>query len=104
MLEEIQIIYTPYEDINRIYIKGSFTKWEKKEMRKQDGVFFYSTIVVKGFRYFYSFLGQDQLLVDFEQEYSENIKTGQINNFITLYKPDSVDIVDFDSDLHCIYY
>ena len=75
-MEEVEIIYTPYEDINKIYIKGDFTKWEKKEMRKEDGVFFYSILLLKGYRYFYSFLVQEQMLVDFENDYTENTKTG----------------------------
>ena len=76
-LEEVQIIYTPYENIDgKVYVQGELTKWEKKEMRLEDGVFHYNIQLLKGYKYFFSFLNQETLLIDFTQDFSENVKTG----------------------------
>ena len=57
---EYTIEYISYEQINTLYISGDFTNWEFKEMNKNKDIFSFTTILLSGFKYFYSFQANDE--------------------------------------------
>ena len=83
-IEEITIQYISQEQFNSLYIMGDFTKWELMPMKKNKDIFSYKIVLLKGFKYYYSFQEGDQIFIDYNNVYQENPKTFQIQNFIDL--------------------
>ena len=66
------IEYITTEQISNLYIMGDFTKWEPYPMNKNKDIFSYKIILLKGFKYYYSFQTGDQILFDYNSPYDEN--------------------------------
>ena len=81
---EYLIEFNTQEQYNVLYIMGDFTKWELTPMEKSKDKFTYSVILLKGFKYYYSFQAGDDILIDYNNLYEENPETFQIQNFIDL--------------------
>jgi len=76
-IKEMNISYVPFESHNKIYIMGDFTGWEPIEMQKVNNkLFSYNTTLLQGFQYFYCFTAQNEIIVDFNNEYGENHRNG----------------------------
>ena len=95
---EYTIEYKTNEQINILYIMGDFTNWELKEMNKNKDIFSYTTILVKGFKYYYSFQLNDEVILDFNNNIENNPKNNQTQNVINLCENDK--IVFFDYNKH----
>lgn len=85
-IKEYTIEYISNEQINALYINGDFTNWELKEMNKNKDIFSYTTILLNGFKYYYSLQANDEIFIDFDKPHENNIKNGQIQNYIDLCK------------------
>ena len=83
-IKEITIEYISQEQLNSLYIMGDFTKWELIPMKKNKDIFSYKIVLLKGFKYYYSFQNRDQIIIDYNNVYEENPRTLQIQNFIDL--------------------
>ena len=85
-VKEVIIEYISTEQYNSLYIMGDFTKWALKSMKKNKDIFSYKIVLLKGFKYYYSFQAGDQIVIDYNNIYEENPKTLQIQNYIDLSK------------------
>ncbi len=85
-LKEHVITFLPYEQFNSMWIMGDFTNWEPKEMTRSKDIFSYKTVLIRGWRYFYSFTAKDQVMIDYNAEYENNPRSHQPNNFIDVKK------------------
>ena len=55
-----------------MYIMGDFTGWEPEIMRKDKNVFRFKVVLIKGFKYYYSFQSNDETIIDYNNTYEEN--------------------------------
>ena len=62
---EYTIEYITQEQHSTLYIMGDFTNWELMPMKKNKDIFSYSVVLMKGFKYYYSFQSGDQLIIDY---------------------------------------
>ena len=85
-VSEIVIEYIDQEKRGSLYIMGDFTKWEPKPMKKNKDIFSYKIVLLKGFKYYYSFQSDDQIFLDYNSDYQENPKNLQVQNYIDLAK------------------
>ena len=83
-VQEIVIQYMSQEQHNSLYIMGDFTKWELVPMKRNKDIFSYNIVLLKGFKYYFSFQSGDQIIIDYNNLYGENPKTLQIQNYIDL--------------------
>mgnify|MGYP002624709647 CR=1 FL=1 len=81
---EYTIEYITQEQHSKLYIMGDFTNWELIPMKKTKDIFSYSIVLLKGFKYYYSFQSGDQLIIDYNNQYEQNPKNYQIQNYIDL--------------------
>ena len=96
---EYTIEYVSYEQINTLYISGDFTNWEFKEMNKNKDIFSFTTILLSGFKYFYSFQANDEIFIDYDKPYET--KNGQLKNYIDLCKKNKLDF-DYIKDANIL--
>ena len=92
---EYIIVFNTQEHYNSLYIMGDFTKWELTQMEKIKDNFTYKVILLKGFKYYYSFQAGDEILIDYNSIYEENPRTFQIQNCIDLCQNNKEIIFDF---------
>ena len=57
---EYTIEYITQEQHSKLYIMGDFTNWELMPMKKTKDIYSYSIVLLKGFKYYYSFQSGDQ--------------------------------------------
>lgn len=82
---EYTIEYDPNENLGQLYICGDFTNWELKLMNTNKGVYFYSTILLRNFKYYYCMTDNEgQTTIDSNILHEHNPKTNQICNCIDL--------------------
>ena len=96
------IEYITTEQISNLYIMGDFTKWEPYPMNKNKDIFSYKIILLKGFKYYYSFQTGDQILFDYNSPYEENPRTLQIQNYIDLNEANHCNAFDFVNDMNIL--
>ena len=99
---EYLIEFNTQEQYNALYIMGDFTKWELTPMEKSKDKFTYRVILLKGFKYYYSFQAGDDILIDYNNIYEENPKTFQIQNFIDLSQNNKEILFDFKNDMNSL--
>lgn len=99
-VEERNITFIPYEQYNNLWIMGDFTNWEPKPMNRNKDIFSFNAILIKGFKYYFSFTAKDQVVVDFNQDYDTNPRSGQVNNFIDVQASENSISSLFDYKLH----
>ena len=85
-----------------MYIMGDFTKWELIKMKKIKDIFSYKIILLKGFKYYYSFQSNDQILLDYNAPYEQNPKTLQIQNYIDLNELNKNILFDYNNDINIL--
>ena len=102
-IAEYTIEYITQEHHNTLYIMGDFTKWELMPMKKNKEFFSYKIVLLKGFKYYYSFQSGDQIYIDYNNVYEENPKTLQIQNYIDLVKDNKPSQpFDFENDMNIL--
>ena len=102
-VSEITIQYITQEQYSNLYIMGDFTKWEPISMKKSKDIFSYKVILLKGFKYYYSFQAGDQIIINFNSEYESNPRTLQPQNFVDLSdKGKEPQIFDFQNDMNIL--
>ena len=102
-IAEYTIEYITQEHHNTLYIMGDFTKWELVPMKKNKDFFSYKIVLLKGFKYYYSFQSGDQIYIDYNNVYEENPKTLQIQNYIDLVKDNMPSQpFDFENDINIL--
>ena len=100
---EYTIEYITQEQHSTLYIMGDFTNWELMPMKKNKDIFSYSVVLMKGFKYYYSFQSGDQLIIDYNNLYEQNPKNFQIQNFIDLAKDGKPSQpFDFEKDMNIL--
>ena len=100
--KEYIIEYISQEQHNNLYIMGDFTKWELTPMKKTKDIFSYKAILLKGFKYYYSFQAGDQILLDYNNPYEANPKNTQVQNFIDLNEPGKNVVFDCNKDMNIL--
>ena len=102
-IAEYTIEYITQEHHNTLYIMGDFTKWELVPMKKNKDFFSYKIVLLKGFKYYYSFQSGDQIYIDYNNVYEENPKTLQIQNYIDSVKDNKPSQpFDFENDINIL--
>jgi hypothetical protein len=100
-IKQVTIRYISQEQHKSVNILGDFTKWEMVPMKKNKGEFTFTIVLMKGFKYYYSFQAEDQLFIDYETAYEENPRSLQPQNYIDLTtnnnKPSQQ--FDFENDM-----
>jgi hypothetical protein len=71
-------------------------------MNKNKDIFSYKIILLKGFKYYYSFQTWDQILFDYNSPYEENPRTLQIQNYIDLNEANHCNSFDFVNDMNIL--
>ena len=64
LVEQI-IEFVPQGDFGIMYILGDFNGWEPEIMKKDKEVFSYKIVLIKGFKYYYTFHSNEQTLIDY---------------------------------------
>ena len=96
---EYIIEYTTEERYKNFYIMGDFTKWEMTPMEKNKGTYTYKVVLLKGYKYYYSFQAGDEIIIDYNNLYEENPITFQIQNFIDLTDNNKEILFDYKKDM-----
>lgn len=96
---EYIIEYTSEERFKNLYIMGDFTKWEMIPMEKCQEKYTYKIILLRGYKYFYSFQAGDEIIIDYNSLYEENPITYQIQNFIDLTEKNKELFFDYKKDM-----
>ena len=100
---EYTIEYITQEHHSTLYIMGDFTKWEPMPMKKNKDIYSYSIVLLKGFKYYYSFQSGDQVIIDYNNLYEQNPKNFQIQNYIDLAKDGQPSqAFDFENDINIL--
>ena len=103
-VKEVTIEYISPEQYNSLYIMGDFTKWALRSMKKNKDIFSYKIVLLKGFKYYYSFQAGDQIVIDYNNIYEENPKTLQIQNYIDLSEnKKEAPQFDCENDMNILY-
>ena len=99
LVEKI-IEFVPEKDYGAMYIMGDFNGWEPEIMRKDKEVFSFKVVLIKGFKYYYSFHSNEETIIDYNNTYEENPVNLQIQNFIDLYqnKNEKTNYFDYKTD------
>ena len=99
---EYIIEYTTEERFKNLYIMGDFTKWEMTPMEKNKGIFTYKVILLKGYKYYYSFQAGDEIIIDYNNLYEENPITFQFQNVIDLTDNNKEVFFDYKKDMNLL--
>ena len=100
---EYTIEYITQEHYSTLYIMGDFTKWEPIPMKKNKDIYSYTIVLLKGFKYYYSFQSGDQMIIDYNNIYEQNPKNFQIQNYIDLAKDGQPSQeFDFENDINIL--
>ena len=99
---EYVIEYKSQEQHSKLFIMGDFTKWEMTPMKKTKDIFSYKVILLKGFKYYYSFQAGDQILLDYDAPFEENPKNFQVQNYIDLNEPNKNLTFDSENDINIL--
>jgi hypothetical protein len=88
---EHNISYIPNEQFNSLWIMADFTNWEPKQMNKNKDVFNFNVLLIKGFKYYFTFTARsEENIIDFNQDHEINPRNGQIANFIDIKISDDI--------------
>ena len=99
---EYTIDYISYEHHNNLYIMGDFNKWELTPMKKNGDSFYFKVILLKGFKYYYAFQADEQIILDYDHEYEKNPKNNQIQNYVNLNKKNENNLFDTQNDFNIL--
>jgi hypothetical protein len=93
---ETTITYFPYEQYNSLWIMGDFNDWEAQLMQKNKDGFSFNAVLLKGYKYYFTFTSKDQIVIDYNQGYEPNPRSSGVNNFIDL-KSDNGESIPFNT-------
>ena len=99
LVEKI-IEFVPHGNYGIIYIMGDFTGWEPEIMQKDKDVFRFKVVLIKGFKYYYSFHSDGETIIDYNNTYEENPVNLQLQNYLDLYqnKNEKTNYFDYKTD------
>lgn len=83
-VKEVKIRFCPNEHYNKMYILGDFTKWEPVLMLKNKDTFYYDTILLRNYKYYYCFTVDNCFIVDYNNFFEANPVNYNENNYIDL--------------------
>lgn len=83
-VKEVKIRFCPNEHYNKMYILGDFTKWEPVLMQKNKDTFYYDTILLRNYKYYYCFTVDNSFIVDYNNFFEANPVNYNENNYIDL--------------------
>ena len=98
------IKFKPNEKYGIMYITGDFNGWEPEVMQKDKDTFYYEVVLIKGFKYYYSFMSNEQSLVDFSETYEENPVNLQTQNYLDLVQDqnEKTNFFDYKTDMNIL--
>ena len=96
-LVDKKIEFRPEKQYGSLYILGDFNGWKPELMQKNEKGFYFKVVLIKGFKFYYSFLSSDEIILDYNSPYEENINNSQLQNFIELKQNDNEKTTKFDS-------
>ena len=95
-LVEKKITFKPNKQYGAIYILGDFNGWEPDLMQKNEKGFSYKVVLIKGFKFYYSFQTTEETIIDYNNPYEENKNNSQLQNYINLYQNENEETSNFD--------
>ena len=89
-LVEYNIEFIPEKPYGKLYIQGDFTNWSPILMKKKNDTFYYTVVLLKGFKYYYNFQSTyEDCLVDFNGNYDKNPSNQILQNFLDIERDDN---------------
>ena len=103
-LEEYDFEFKPKNKYGTMYILGDFNGWKPELMQKNENGFWFKVVLIKGFKFYYSFMTYDEILLDYNSPYEENKLNSKIQNYIEIYQEDNekTTIFDYKEDLNIL--
>ena len=84
-LVEYKIEFIPEKLYGKIYILGDFTNWDPILMKKNYDTFYFTVVLMKGFKYYYNFLSSEEnCLLDYNSTYDKNPSNQKLQNFLDI--------------------
>ena len=103
-LEDKVIEFDPKERYGVMYITGDFTGWEPQIMQKNKDCFYFQVVLIKGFKYYYTFQSNEETIIDYSKTFEENPYNLQLQNYIDLYqkKDEPTNYFDYKTDINIL--
>ena len=103
-LEDKIIEFDPKERYGVVYITGDFTGWEPQIMQKDKDSYYFQVVLIKGFKYYYTFQSNEQTIIDYSTTFEENPINLQLQNYIDLYqkKDEPTNYFDYKTDINIL--
>ena len=96
-LVEKKIEFNPEKQYGSMYILGDFNGWKPELMQKNEEGFYFKVVLIKGFKFYYSFLSSDEMVLDYNSPYEENITNSQLQNYLEIKQNENDKTTKFDS-------
>jgi len=96
-LVEKKIEFNPEKQYGSMYILGDFNGWKPELMQKNEEGFYFKVVLIKGFKFYYSFLSSDEMVLDYNSPYEENITNSQLQNYLEIKHSENDKTTKFDS-------
>ena len=96
-LVEKKIEFNPEKQYGSMYILGDFNGWKPELMQKNEEGFYFKVVLIKGFKFYYSFLSSDEMVLDYNSPYEENISNSQLQNYLEIKHSENDKTTKFDS-------
>ena len=96
-LVEKKIEFKPDKQYGSMYILGDFNGWNPELMQKNEKEFYFKVVLIKGFKFYYSFLSSEQTVLDYNSPYEENPNNSQLQNYIELFQNEGEKTTIFDA-------
>ena len=96
-LVEKKIEFNPEKQYGSMYILGDFNGWKPELMQKNEEGFYFKVVLIKGFKFYYSFLSSDEMILDYNSPYEENITNSQLQNYLEIKHSENDKTTKFDS-------
>ena len=96
-LVEKKIEFNPEKQYGSMYILGDFNGWKPELMQKNEEGFYFKVVLIKGFKFYYSFLSSDEMILDYNSPYEENISNSQLQNYLEIKHSENDKTTKFDS-------
>ena len=96
-LVEKKIEFNPTKQYGSMYILGDFNGWKPELMQKNETGFYFKVVLIKGFKFYYSFFSSDEMILDYNSPYEENITNSQLQNYLEIKQNENNKTTKFDS-------
>ena len=95
-LVEQNIEFNPKKQYGSMYILGDFNGWKPELMQKGEEGFSFKVVLIKGFKFYYSFHTSDEILLDSNSPYEKNISNSKIQNYIEIFQDEEEKTTNFN--------